>query len=109
MGIFPNYRTAEFRLLIDGVPNRLEWYNVWEVTQKSERHHDILRGQVYKSTRRSDRIRCGCLDHCFDCTVLWETVSTYAYQNYMDPYDVLRTMIANHIYSTPEPEDCEIP
>merc|ERR1711933_480076 len=60
-------------------------------------HHDHSRGQVYKTTRRPSS--AACLDCCFDCTVLWETLSAYAEQNDLDPYDVLSNILRYHVYT----------
>lgn len=97
--IFCYFGTTELRLMIDGVPEHTKRYDVWELLGKVTYHHEYLRGQVYKTTRRPDRIPCACLDCCFDCTVLWDTVSSYASQSNIDPYKVLRSIIENHIYS----------
>lgn len=90
------YGSREVRLLIEGVPERTRQYNTWELYQKMMYHHDYLRGQVYESTRPPD---CSsCIDHCFDCTVLWDTVSSYAKKNEVNPNDVLRKIIEHHVY-----------
>jgi len=96
--IFCYYGTTELRLLIDGVPECTTRYDTRELYEKTALHHRHLRGMVYASNRCFDVFRPGCLDCCFDCTVLWNTVSTYAEQNALDPYNVLQQLVKNHIY-----------
>jgi hypothetical protein len=60
-------------------------------------HHDYLRGQVYESTRPPDCTSC--LDHCFDCTVLWDTLSSYAKKNSREPIDIVKKIIQHHVYT----------
>lgn len=100
--IFCYYGTTELRLLIDGVPEETRRYNLWELFEKVAIHHDRLRGQVYATTRRADRLKCTCLDSCFDCTVLWNTVSSYAEKNSVDPYDCLRNVMQSSLWGTRE-------
>eukprot|EP00930_Biecheleria_cincta_P056602 TRINITY_DN42680_c0_g1_i1.p1 TRINITY_DN42680_c0_g1~~TRINITY_DN42680_c0_g1_i1.p1 ORF type:complete len:549 (-),score=70.37 TRINITY_DN42680_c0_g1_i1:37-1683(-) len=100
--VFCYYGTCELRLLIDGVPEKPVMYNMSEVYDKMTFHHEHLRGQVYRTTRCLDPISCGGLDHCFDCTVLWETVATYAKQNEEDPHAVLKRILNNEI------EECHL-
>jgi len=95
--IFCNWESCEVRLLIEGVPENFICYNAWELYEKMYAHHETLRGQVYASTRGSD---CSaCLDHCFDCTVLWDTVSAYAARNDMDPNAILGELIRYQVYT----------
>jgi len=61
------------------------------------RHHEHLRGLVYDLERVPSI--AACLDACFDCSVLWDTVCTYARQNDMRPDGIVRDIIENHIYS----------
>lgn len=94
---FCYYGTSEVRLLVEGVPERLVRYNVAEMLDRVTFHHEFMRGQVYRSTRRPER-SCACLCNCFDCTVLWKTVSFYAARNSVDPYTVLDSITTNHLY-----------
>mmetsp|Transcript_109827 Transcript_109827/g.309679 ORF Transcript_109827/g.309679 Transcript_109827/m.309679 type:complete len:524 (-) Transcript_109827:55-1626(-) len=94
--VFTFYGTCEVRLMIQGVPQQTRRYNGWELYEKMMYHHEHLRGQVYETTRRSDHRQC--LDCCFDCTVLWDTVSTYAARNHLDPYKILEGVIDYHVY-----------
>merc|ERR1712232_40352 len=80
--VFMNYLSPEMRLMIDGVPEHTTRYNVWEVFKQMQFHHEHLRGQVYETTR--PRNCTACLYSCFDCTVLWETLSHYANQSKVD-------------------------
>jgi hypothetical protein len=91
------YGTRELRLMIDGCPEETVKYNVWEIYEKMQFHHECLRGQVYESNRPANVTKC--LDHCFDCTVLWDTVSSYARQNDVGADDMLLRVINYHIYS----------
>lgn len=95
--IFCYYGTRELRLMIDGVPEQSRKYNVWELYEKMMFHHEHLRGLVYKSTRRPGSSRC--LDCSFDCTVLWDTISSYARKNDVDAYTILDKFIKYHVYS----------
>merc|ERR1712048_20752 len=47
--------------------------------------------------------RTACLDCCFDCTVLWDTLTTYAKKNGLDPYCILGKMQRYHVYSPTDP------
>mmetsp|Transcript_124524 Transcript_124524/g.277828 ORF Transcript_124524/g.277828 Transcript_124524/m.277828 type:complete len:457 (-) Transcript_124524:62-1432(-) len=98
--IFTFFGSCELRLMIDGAPQQSKRYNTWELYEKMMFHHDNLRGQVYETTRGSDCTSC--LDCCFDCTVLWDTVSTYAAKNHVDPNDTLSKIINYHIYDPTE-------
>lgn len=60
-------------------------------------HHEHLRGQVYTCERRPDATRS--LDCSFDCTVLWDTIATYAAKNEMDPYKIVDWFVKSHVYS----------
>jgi len=93
--IFCNYGTHEVRLMIDGVPPKPRCYNSWELYIKMKFHNEHMRGSVYKMAQPS---YSACLDSCFDCSVLWNTVSRYAKQNSMCPNQVLRTIIDSHVY-----------
>jgi len=94
---FCYHGTSELRLLVEGVPESLVRYNVAEMLDRVVFHHDYMRGQVYRSSRRPQR-SSACLCHCFDCTVLWKTVSFYAARNSVDPYAVLDSITKNHFY-----------
>merc|ERR1712196_459630 len=94
---FCYYGTSEVRLLVEGVPERLVRYNVAQMLDRITFHHEFMRGQVYQSTRRPER-SCARLCNCFDCTVLWKTVSFYAARNAVDPYTVLDSITRNHLY-----------
>jgi len=96
--VFCYYGTSETRLFIDGVPQHRRRYNAWELLEKMAYHHEHLRGQVYETTRQTTFARC--LDCCFDCSVLWDTVSTYATQNKLNPYDVLRTILKGQVFDS---------
>lgn len=95
--VFCNWGSREVRLLIEGVPDKFICYNAWELYEKMNIHHEVLRGQVYASTRRPGCSACLC--HCFDCTVLWDTVSAYAERNGMDPNAVLGEIIRYQVYT----------
>merc|ERR1712048_691294 len=60
-------------------------------------HHEHLRGLVYESKLRLDGTAC--LDSCFDCSVLRNTLFTYAVQNSLNPSDVLHKVLTRHIYT----------
>jgi len=94
--VFCNYGTAETRLVIEGVPLQTQRYNAWEIYHSIMFHHEHLRGQVYEITRPSEGTCC--LDCCFDCTVLSDTVAGYAAQNNVDASRVLCGIIRYHIY-----------
>lgn len=94
--VFCSHGTYEVRLMIDGVPEKSKRYDGWELHEKMMFHHEHLRGQVYESPRRQDCTQC--FDHCFDCTVLWDTVSAYAATNNIDPHKALRAVMKYHIY-----------
>lgn len=96
--IYTYYGTLELRLLIDGVPEQMQRYSGWELMRKLAHHHESLRGLVYRSTRRDKRLSCKCLDCCFDCTVLWDTISAYARKSGVDAYEVLDKIRNDHIY-----------
>lgn len=91
------YGTFELRLLIDGVPETVQRYNVWELARQVMYHHYYMRGQAYRTDRSHGKMAC--LDCCFDCTVLWETVSEYAVKNRLDPHHLLRSLMADHLYT----------
>lgn len=95
--IFCFYHTKEVRLMIDGVPKEKRKYNCWEIYDKMMFHHEHLRGQVYACERRADSTRA--LDNCFDCTVLWDTISSHALKNEQDPYRMLGLFVKFHVYS----------
>lgn len=95
--IFCYFQTREVRLMVDGVPEEKRKYNVWELYEKMMFHHEHLRGQVYKTDRRANSSRC--LDCCFDCTVLWDTISSYAEKHERDAYEVLDLFVKFHVYS----------
>mmetsp|Transcript_79192 Transcript_79192/g.220156 ORF Transcript_79192/g.220156 Transcript_79192/m.220156 type:complete len:470 (-) Transcript_79192:37-1446(-) len=95
--VFCYYGTREVRLMIDGVPQHFARYNGWELYSKMAFHHEHLRGQVYES--KWCRPHTACLDSCFDCTVLWDTLSTYAAKNQVDPDEVLGSILKNHVYT----------
>mmetsp|Transcript_46935 Transcript_46935/g.132364 ORF Transcript_46935/g.132364 Transcript_46935/m.132364 type:complete len:496 (+) Transcript_46935:89-1576(+) len=95
--IFTNYPSLETRLLIEGVPGQTRRYNAWELFEKMTVHHEQLRGLVHKSSRRPGSFAC--LDHCFDCEVLWETCAGYASGNNLDPYAVLDTVLKCQVYT----------
>lgn len=97
--VFSFYGTMELRLMIDGVPENTVRYNGWEMWEKMMHHHEHLRGQVYETTRRPGCIQC--FDSCFDCTVLWDTVASYAEQNDADPHELLAVIIKNQVYTPP--------
>merc|ERR1712187_409529 len=94
---FVFWGTPEVRLVIDGVPKQLAKYNAWELWENMAVHHEHFRGLVYDSSLRVDKAPY--LDFCFDCTVLWETISTYATQNHMDPYELLTTIFKYNAYT----------
>lgn len=98
--VFSYYGTMEMRLLIDGVPEKLQRYRSWELIRKLNHHHERMRGRVYRSTLKHERAQCRCLDSCFDCTVLWDTISAYAKKSKMNPYEVLDKIQNDHIYIT---------
>lgn len=100
--VYTYYGTRELRLMIDGVPEQRRRYNVWELYAKMMFHHEHLRGQVYKASRRSDSSRC--LDCSWDSTVLWDTISSYARNNELDADKVLKEFIKYHVYC-PESEN----
>lgn len=93
---FCYYGTTELRLLVNGAPKELVRYNVCELFRKTEFHHENRRGQVYMASWRPVR---RCLDGCFDCTVLPDTVLLYASRNDRDPSDVLDWLVKHHVYS----------
>jgi hypothetical protein len=95
--VFSNFRTSEVRLVVDGVPQEVIKYNGWELKEQMMLHHKYLRGQVYETSRKLHCTRC--FDCCFDCTVLWETVSTYAARNNVDPYKMLDIITQSHLHS----------
>lgn len=95
--VFCWYGTGELRLMIDGNPKELVKYNNWEIFEKMQFHHECVRGQVYESARPLEASKC--LDHCFDCTVLWDTISAYAKQNDTNADETLLRIINFHIYS----------
>lgn len=94
--VFSNYCTHEVRLMIDGVPQEFRRYNSWELYKKMKFHHEHVRGHVHETPQR--RPYTACLDSCFDCSVLWNTVLTYATQNSLCPDRVLRSIIDSHVY-----------
>lgn len=102
--IFTNYPSLETRLLIEGVPERSMRYNAWELYEQMTIHHEQLRGLVHATTRSHNCTAC--LDYCFDCTVLWDTVSSYASRNQLDPYNVLDTILKCQVWA---PSDCARP
>lgn len=94
---FTYYTTMETRLLITGVPASTHKYDVWELYEKMSYHQEHLRGQVYETTRP---LTCPkALDHCFDCTILWKTLSEYAQKNDADPCALLGNIIKWHVYT----------
>lgn len=95
--VFCYYGSREVRLMIDGVPQQTRRYNAWELYEKMVLHHSYFRGQVYETSRRADSTRC--LDNCFDCTVLWDTVSMYAAKNGVDPDEVLSKIVRYQLYT----------
>merc|ERR1712039_553309 len=98
--IFSFYSTMEMRLMIEGVPETKHRYNSWELYEKLMFHHEHMRGQVYESTRCMDCTSV--FDYCFDCTVLWDTVSAYAATNNVDPYPLIKGLIRYHVYTPPD-------
>mmetsp|Transcript_35377 Transcript_35377/g.101620 ORF Transcript_35377/g.101620 Transcript_35377/m.101620 type:complete len:502 (-) Transcript_35377:33-1538(-) len=91
------FGSQEMRLRVDGVPAELKRYNNWEIYEKLMFHHKHMRGLVYGNMRHP---HCSaCLDSCFDCTVLWDTVSSYAAKNAMDAHSVLDSIVSYHVYS----------
>merc|ERR1711865_1059214 len=84
--------------MIDGVPSKMKRYNSWELYSKMEFHHHHWRGQVYASTRRLD-CSTKCFDFSYDSEVLWNTLSSYAAQNSMDPYKVLDAFVQDYANS----------
>lgn len=102
--VFCNYRSYEIRLMVDGTPERDTRYNAWELCEKLEYHHEHLRGQVYETKRCLGRTPC--LDCCFDCTVLWDTLSTYAAGNHLDPYQILHNILKYHVYAPAMDSQC---
>jgi len=98
--IYCYYGTTELRLLIDGVPTHSRRYDIQDLFEQVQLHSDRLRGQVYATERHCDRFKLACLDCCFDCTVLWNTVSSYAEKNSRDPYEMLDSVLRNSLYDT---------
>jgi len=104
--VFCYYGTCEVRLMIDGVPPRFRRYNTWEYYKKMKHHHEHVRGQIFKA---GENQRClSCFDSCFDCSVLWSTVSMYAAQNSMNPHPLLEEIVKNHMYTPSGSWDTDI-
>merc|ERR1740121_2365660 len=74
-------------------------YNAWNLYEKMNFHHEHMRGQVYEPSRGSSCTKV--LDHCFDCSVLWETISTYAAKNNADAHSLLDNLIKYQVYTPP--------
>jgi hypothetical protein len=96
--VFQYYGSCEVRLMIEGVPPKPRKYNTWELYEKMALHHEHLRGLVYDSDRQIERTT-RCFDFCFDCEVLWNTFSTYAVQNSLDPYKVFNQFVEHYAFS----------
>lgn len=100
--VFNYVGSLELRLVVSGVPERSTRYNSWEIYERMAIHHERMRGQVYETTRESRKGIRGfsrCIDCCFDCSVLWDTLSSYAAQNELDPYGVLDKVLRFHVFS----------
>merc|ERR1712113_841004 len=97
--IFCFYSTLETRLMIEGVPEAMKRYNAWNMYEKMNFHHEHMRGQVYEPSRGTCCTKV--LDHCFDCSVLWETISTYAAKNNADAHSLLNNLIKYQVYTPP--------
>jgi hypothetical protein len=102
---FCYFNTAEVRLLVEGVPDKLVKYDSAALMDRITFHHERRRGQVYRSTRRPE-LSSGCLDFGFDCTVLWDTVRHYSSRNAMDPHEVLRGLVKEHLYVNQSENGC---
>lgn len=95
--VFTNFPSAETRLLIRGVPDHHIQYNAWELYEKMVFHNEHLRGQVYETSRPAACSKC--LDCCFDCTVLWDTVSSYALRNGLEAHSILQIVLKHQVYN----------
>ncbi|CAK9017627.1 unnamed protein product [Durusdinium trenchii] len=90
---FCNFGTLELRLLVSGVPAKRYSYDGWDIVEKMTFHHEHLRGQVYSSG-----LRPKCLDGCFDCSVLMETLAAYASKSSLELASITDSLLKFHVY-----------